>query len=393
MTARGDRVVDDLAGMGGAAGVPGRVYVVGLPHDAMTLSARAATLLASADVVVTADDPTDPALRVAADATILHRPVGSLPPVPDGVVVRVTRTLPVHRTPGIVDELSALDRAGIDVELTPPPPPEPGLPAVVTAWQRRLPLRGMRVLVPRTRHQASSLSAHVRSLGGVPVEAPTIEIVPGDTRALAGSLQGVADGDYAAICFTSPNGVDAFADAMAEEGVDSRSLARTRAIACIGPGTAGRLFERLHIRADRIPDVATGAALGEAFPEGRGRVLLPRADIATTTLADILLRKGWTPVEVAAYVTRRPDDFPPFVVRMLARGQIDLLAFASSSTVRNFMEMMGERPWQGDVVSIGPVTSQTARDLGVGVAVEASPHTLDGLVDGLVRAAHHRRQR
>ena len=330
-------------------------------------------------------------LRIAADAEVRRVAMGALPRRPDGVVVRVTRYVPVHRTPGLVDELAGLDRAGVEYELHPAPPEVAGLPALVTAWQRRLPLRDMRVLVPRTRQQASALSAHVRALGGVPVEAPTIEVVPGDHRGLVGAVRGVADGEYAAICFTSPNGVDAFADAVADAGLDSRHLSRTRAIACIGPGTAARLLDRLHIRADRIPTTSTSEALGEEFPAGSGRVLLPRADIATNTLADVLLRKGWTPVEIDAYVTRRPADFPSYVVKMLGRGLIDLLAFASSSTVTNFVEMIGDRPWHGDVVSIGPVTSRTAGELGVRVAVEADPHTLDGLVAGLVRAAARRR--
>lgn len=391
MNRHGDRVVDDLAGMGGAPGVPGRVYVVGLPADPMSLSARAATLLASADVVVTHEDPSDPALKVARDARVEHRRVGSLPRLPDGVVVRVTRHLPVHRTPGLVDELAGLDRAGIEFELCPVPVDEPGLPTLVTAWRNRRPLTGLRVLVPRTREQASSLSAHVRSLGGVPVEAPTIAVEEGERHRLVDAVHELVDGRFAAVCFTSPNGVDAFAEVLDAEGFDSRDLARTRAVACVGPGTAARLHERLHVVADRVPEVATTEGLAEAFPEGQGRVLLPRADIATNMLADGLLQKGWTPVEVAAYRTVQPDDFPDVVVRMLGRGEVDLLAFASSSTVRNFVRIIGDRPWSGDVVSIGPVTSATAAELGVPVSVEADPHTLDGLVDALVVAARRRR--
>lgn len=384
-------MVAALAGLGGAAGQPGHVYYLGLPANSMTLSARVATLLSSADVVVTHEDPSDPALRVAGDARIEHRRMGQLPRMPDGVVVRVTRDLPVPRTPGLLAELAELDLAGIPFELHPVPEDVPGLPTLMTAWRNRLPLNGMRVLVPRTREQASALSAHVRSLGGTPVEAPTIEVLPGAQSELIDAVHELARGGFAAVCFTSPNGVDAVADVMAEQQLDARKLSRTRAIACVGPGTAARLWERLRIVADRVPTSSTTAALADEFPEGQGRVLLPRADIATNTLADGLLRKGWTPVEVAAYRTIRPDDLPPFVVRMLGRGQIDLLAFASSSTVRNFVEMIDDRPWSGAVVSIGPVTSQTAREMGVEVAVEASPHTIDGLVEALKLAARRRR--
>lgn len=387
MSSHGERVVDDLAGMGGAPGVPGRVYVVGLPADPMELSARAATLLASADVVVTHDDPADPALKVAREARVERRRVGDLPRLPDGVLVRVTRELPVHRTPGLVDELAVLDRAGIEFELCPAPSPEPGLPQVLTAWRNRRPLTGLRVLVPRTREQASALSAHVRSLGGVPVEAPTIAIEPGERHRLVDAVHELVDGGFAAVCFTSPNGVDAFAEVFDGEGFDTRDLARTRAIACVGPGTAARLHERLHVVADRVPEVATTAGLAAAFPEGAGRVLLPRADIATNMLADALEEKGWSVDEIAAYRTVRPDAFSDDVLARLRDGGIDLIAFASSSTARNFHAMVDGHEWSGRIVSIGPVTSATCVELGLEVAVEADPHDLDGLTDALVRAA------
>ncbi len=272
MTDAGDRVVDALAGQGGAAGRPGHVYVVGLPADPMTMSTRAVTLLASADLVVTHEDPTDPVLKIAANARIEHRPVGSTPRLPNGVVVRVTRDLPVHRTPGLLRELADLDLAGIPFELSPVPVDEPGLPTVMTAWRNRRALSGTKVLVLRTRDQASGLSAHIRSMGGTPVEAPTVHILPGDQAALAKAVEELSEGGFAAVCFTSTNGVDAIADAVEELGMDGRALARTRAIACVGPGTAARLWQRLGIRADRVSKINTGQGLADEFPEGRGRV-------------------------------------------------------------------------------------------------------------------------
>jgi uroporphyrinogen-III synthase len=86
-------------------------------------------------------------------------------------------------------------------------------------------------------------------------------------------------------------------------------------------------------------------------------------------------------------VTRAPDELDPQVLADLASGRIDLLAFASSSTVRNFAVTVGEHGWQGRVVSIGPVTSATCAEHGIEVTEEADPHDLDGLVDALVRAA------
>ncbi len=255
------------------------------------------------------------------------------------------------------------------------------------AWRERLPLFGKRVLVPRTRAQASGLSARIRTLGGWPIEAPTIEIRPGDEADLRGSLHDLRDGAFVAVCFTSPNGVAAVADAIEALGFDARVFAEVRTIACVGPGTAAALWERLRLRPDLLPPAATTESLAEAFPTGEGRVLLPRADIATELLPAGLQAKGYEPVDVVAYVTGRPDDLPPQAIEALVAGEVDLLAFASSSTARNFVELIGDRPWSGRVVSIGPVTSATCRELGLDVAVEADPHDLDGLVAALVEAA------
>lgn len=373
-----------LAGLGGAPGRPGHVHVVGVPDAVDRASARAAVLLASADVVLTDDAAGDAGvLRLAARATVQPVPSGPLPDPGDRVVVRLVRRVPVDATPGLEAELLALEAAGVPFEVEPPVTPRADLAPVWTAWQARLALRGLRVLVPRTRAQASALSMHVRSLGGQPVEAPTIAVAPGDRDHLAAAVGDLADGAFTAVCLTSPNGVDALADAVDAAGLDARVLARVPTVACVGPGTAARLHARLHVRADLVPAVATTTGLSQAFPAGSGRVLLPRADIATTMLADGLRARGYEPVEVAAYRTVRPAGLPDGVLDALVTGQIDLLAFASSSTVRNFVAMVGDAPWQGRVVSIGPVTSATADELGVPVAREADPHTLDGLVAAL----------
>ena len=274
----------------------------------------------------------------------------------------------------------------------------------VLAWREQRPLHGLRVLVPRSREQASMLSMRIRSLGGEAVEAPTIEIRPGDRSAMDVAVEDLASGAYAAIALTSPNGVDALADAIDRVGLDGRALAGAGLVACVGPGTAARLWERLRVHADLVPPVSTTAALGQAWPEapshefadraveveveGAGpAVLLPRADLATDQLVHALRHKGWDAVRVDAYVTAAPDDFPAGVADALAEGSIDLIAFASSSTVRNFVALLDGRDWHGRIVSIGPVTSATCMELGLPVAVEADPHTLDGLADALVAAA------
>ncbi|MBW3664826.1 MAG: uroporphyrinogen-III C-methyltransferase [Actinobacteria bacterium] len=254
-------------------------------------------------------------------------------------------------------------------------------------WREDLPLHGVRVLVPRTRDQASVLSARIRTLGGQPIEAPTIEIHPADRELLTAALRAVGNGEFEAVAFTSPNGVRSVAEALDEAGLDARSLAGADLVAAVGPGTASALWRRLRVRADLVPDTSTTEALAAAFPTGSGQVLLPRADIATHVLEDALRDKGYDPVRVDAYRTMRPEDLPPGVADDLAAGEIDVLAFPASSTVRNFVDIMGGRPWRATVVSIGPVTSAMCRELGLEVSAEALPHDLDGLVAAIVAVA------
>lgn len=248
------------------------------------------------------------------------------------------------------------------------------------------PLDGVSVLVPRTPDQAEQLSGRIRDLGGDPVEAPTIAILPGDLDRLVEALREVAAGRYAAVCFTSPNGVDAVADGLASADLGPDVLAEVL-VASVGPGTARALRGTLGVEPGLMPDRSTTAALAEAFPPGEGRVLLPRADIASRTLPDVLRERGYEPVTVDAYVTGLPDGLPTDAARRLEAGEVDLLAFTSSSTVRNFVDLTADLDWSGRVVSIGPVTSATCRELGLDVAVEASRHDLSGVVDALVEAA------
>jgi uroporphyrinogen III methyltransferase / synthase len=249
------------------------------------------------------------------------------------------------------------------------------------------PLAGRRVLVPRAAGQAAALSERIRALGGVPVEAPVLTIEPGDLPALRTAVRDLAAGGYRLVCLTSPNGVDAVATALADTGLDARAFAGVERVACVGRGTAARLWARCRIRPDLVPPQATTRALGEAVPAGAGRALLPRADLASPILPELLAAKGYEPVEVVAYRTGRPDALPAGVRSGLQDGAIDLLAVASPSTARNLVALAGPDGWTGRLVSIGPVTTAACEALGVAVAAEADPHDLDGLVAALVRAA------
>ncbi len=248
-------------------------------------------------------------------------------------------------------------------------------------------LSGRRVLVLRAPAQATALSDRVRELGGEPVEAPVLRIEPGDLPALDEAVGQAASGSAALLGLTSPNGVDALADAVARTGTDPAALRRVPMIACVGRGTAGRLTERLGLDADLVPATATTQALGEAIPAGHGRALLVRADRANPVLDELLAARGYTCVPVTAYRTRFVERLPDPVLADLEAGRIDVVAFGSSSSVEAFTSLLAGRPWRAAVVSIGPVTSATCRELGLAVTREADPHDLDGLVDAIVRAA------
>jgi uroporphyrinogen III methyltransferase/synthase len=260
------------------------------------------------------------------------------------------------------------------------------------AWFDRRPLAGVSVLVPRTRHQAGELSARLRALGAEPVEAPTIAIEPTrEPDRLRACLTELEDGGYEWMVFTSANGVEAVWGALADLGADARLFAKAL-IAAVGPGTAEALAAH-GLRADLVPQRSTTRGLADALlaRSGPARALLPRADIATPALTEALRAAGWDAVEVEAYRTVEADDLPSEIRRRIEGGEIDVLAFASSSTVRNFVALLGHLPEEGmRVASIGPVTSAACRDLGLRVDAEASPHDLDGLVLAVVTAVQGR---
>ena len=250
-------------------------------------------------------------------------------------------------------------------------------------WFEQRPLHGVSVLVPRTRRQAGEVSQRLRALGAEPVEAPTITIEPaGDAEALRTAVAALADGAYDWALFPSTNSVEAVWAAVEELGLDARLFARV-SIAAVGAGTAAALRQR-GLRADVLPQRSTSEDLARTLVETvttPARALLPRADIATPGLAQTLRGAGWTVDDVEAYRTVPTDGLPPDVVARLAAGEIDVLAFTSSSTVRNFVSLLGAAPPDSvRVVAIGPATSKTCAELGLRVDVEADPHDIDGLV-------------
>ena len=243
------------------------------------------------------------------------------------------------------------------------------------AWIERRPLHGRRVVVTRARAQASGLAATLRGLGAEVIEAPAIRIEP---RPVEAELTG-----YDLVCFTSPNGVGLFFDALDGRGEDARSLAGTQ-VAAIGPGTARELTAR-GVRADFVPQRSIAEALLEeleAFDVRGKRVLIPRAADARDVLPDGLRERG-AEVDVVALYDTVGEPLEAAVAEAL-RGA-DYVTFTSSSTVTRFLDAAGGSvPNGARVVSIGPVTSATAREHGLEVHVEAERHDIDGLVEALI---------
>ena len=247
------------------------------------------------------------------------------------------------------------------------------------AWLERRPLHGEVVAVTRARAQASGLALQLRRLGADVIEAPAIRIEP---RALKiGPPEG-----YALICFTSPNGVRLFFEAL--EG-DARSLAGAT-VAVIGPGTEQELRHR-GIRADVVPETFVAEGLLKALEdvELRGRkVLVARASEARDVLPDGLRERG-ADVDVLPLYDTVAEPLSGAARAGLSRATY--VTFTSSSTVRFFMEGGGVVPDRARVVSIGPVTSATAREAGLRVDVEAKRHDPAGLVEALTADAAERR--
>ena len=247
------------------------------------------------------------------------------------------------------------------------------------AWTGARPLDGRRVVVTRARAQASGLAARLAALGADVVEAPAIRIEPrpveGDVERAAGGI-----GGYALVCVTSPNGAALLMDAVAATGSDARALAGVR-VAAIGPGTA-RELEARGIRADVTATTSTAEGLLEALaaePLDGARVLVARAAEARDVLPEGLRERGAEVDVVALYDTVAEPAAAP------VEGA-DYVTFTSSSTVRFFVETHGP-PNGARVVSIGPVTTATARELGLEVHAEAERHDIDGLVDALLADA------
>lgn len=250
-------------------------------------------------------------------------------------------------------------------------------------WFESRPLLGKRIVVTRSRKQASALSDRLRSLGADVIEIPTIRIEPPtDLRAFAELVQDAHGYDW--IVFTSPNGVDAFFEMFYKLYDDAREIGGAR-IAAIGPATAQRIRD-FHLHVDLEPEEFVAEAVVREFKK-QGvenlRILLARAEKARDVLPQELSNLGAIVDETFAYQTvPETRDIAGGRRRFLDEGA-DLITFTSSSTVENFMALKLNWSREMRVASIGPITSQTAREHGLTVDVEARRHDIPGLVEAI----------
>ena len=254
--------------------------------------------------------------------------------------------------------------------------------------REKSPLKGKRILITRPGDQAEELIARLNTLGAEPILFPTIRIVPPKSweevdKAIDSLLT------YDTIIFTSVNGVKKFFQRLQEKGKDSGSFGKAT-ICAIGPSTASEI-EKFNLRADIVPEKFQAEFVVDSL-ERHGiagkRFLLPRAEKAREVLPDeIKKRRGHIDV-VTVYRTTKGEGNVEEVRELFQKGSIDVITFTSSSTVNNFVDLLGKESIaeliNGCVVAaIGPITAETAGPLGIKTDVMAKEYTIPGLVEAM----------
>jgi uroporphyrinogen III methyltransferase/synthase len=259
-------------------------------------------------------------------------------------------------------------------------------------WFEKRPLFGKRVLVTRTREQASELLSLLEEAGADCLEFATITIGPPDS--FDGIDQALAKlGEYDWLLFTSINAVKFFFNRLSEKNMDARDL-RGPKIGVVGKATAEALAGYC-LRADLLPEKFTGEGLAEsliALGVGSKKILIPRAQKAGDILPASLKEAGAEVTIASVYKNRKPTGQQMALRQEFEAGNIDLVTFTSSSTVTNFLQMLGagdrheqDRLLHGVfMVAIGPITAETARNSGLTVHIQPEEYTIPAMVKSIV---------
>lgn len=256
-------------------------------------------------------------------------------------------------------------------------------------WYESKPLFGKRVVVTRSRDQASVFADMLIDLGATTIEFPAIDVVPPDSWDELDSAIGKIE-TYHWVLFTSANAVKYFMDRLRGLGKDLRMLKGVN-ICAVGPKTAEAL-EQYGLRADLVPEEfkAEGvlAALGGVKVKGR-KFLIPRAKKAREIIPDKLREQGAEVTVATAYQNVRPASDADRIRKLFEEKKIAAVTFTSSSTVHNFVEILGQKGYktllEGVIVAcIGPVTAKTAEEYGMKADIMPQEYTIPALVDAMV---------
>ena len=256
---------------------------------------------------------------------------------------------------------------------------------VIRKKGERLPLIGKRILITRAWGQAEEFASLLEDYGAEVVAFPTIEIAPPeDWQPLDKAIEKINSYDW--VIFTSVNGVRFFAQRLKEKGVNMAALAGKK-ICAIGPRTQKELEKMglsVHFRPSEYRAEGVAEGLRAQGIQGKS-ILLPRAREARRILPETLREAGALVDEVEVYRTVKPAKGKKSLAAILKRG-IDVVVFTSSSTVRNFMELLSDKTALNGVkvATIGPVTGETARDYGLEPVISPSEYTIPGLVQAIV---------
>lgn len=251
-------------------------------------------------------------------------------------------------------------------------------------------LQGKRILITRAKEQAKSFSRQVEELGGIPIGIPLIKFqCPIDTEIIESTLRNLHSYDW--IVFTSVNGVQFFFDFLDIFNIDYSSFNRPQ-IAVVGKKTLEPLQEK-GISVDLIPEQFVAESLIEEIAKKvspNSRILLARGNLGRSILPEKLTELGMIVDDLFVYETVADIEKKQQLVDLIQSQSLDMITFTSSSTVTYFIELLAGIPWRDylksvPIACIGPITEQTAVEVGIHPDIVALDYTIDGLVDSIVK--------